>query len=561
MKTLVFLLAIFPVIVLVNVVYLWGVYNVGLFHNFWPSNVQISKAIVFTVMMTVVIKIFKNFKHIFRLSDSNVFVSHLQPILEEVIKFAFISFIAYQDGTGFVFTVWQFIIMAAIYSSFHLVEFILDFCPFIYQRKYSRFLSLHSEFYNMGNTNSEEFKHDATDQIMKHFPIDNYYSDTLGDVLPKRISVSQLDAPNNNIKGQRSLPVITSQPQQQGSLNKYQSCYNLVDKIYSVSPKNTYHLISASADAIKIDDIDGDQEVHGPMEYYDDPNNTGEPPGSSLDADDPLFVATETNSLHDSSSRRQSSHSLHTDYGGGGGGNFKYKLPNGSKLKFGGGGGFNYSHHSHSHRSKNSCSDTSSTTLIPSSPTHQRSKWFSWLWPSRQQSNENNVIKKKLSTYSLHKGEEEESIKSFTSLSPTAKPRYGSIDLEAQTHNNLEIPIEFTKSEFNNYITLCLDLDRFKIKYDPVFDIFGKKIIKEMTFFEVMLYYFNEFNWEFNTLLIFSINYLTDNSYQYYWPIFILKLFNINFLNNLALNLKTKLGLKLMINVFFFSVLILFYIL
>lgn len=155
------------------------------------------------------------------------------------------------------------------------------------------------------------------------------------------------------------------------SLSTFKSTYDLVDKLYSVSPKNTYHLNTVEAlnaetltcdreyDSIgKVDPLADlpeqyDNIIESPKKKKSRSEHNGEIQDTLSDTEeiayqqDPAIeqgIQESTVSLHKASTihLKSSLGTSDTHWGGGGGGNFKFKAPGGGKVEFGGGAGFDY---------------------------------------------------------------------------------------------------------------------------------------------------------------------------------------------------------------------------
>lgn len=613
MKSITFWLAVFPLVVVLNAGVLIGIWIVPSWRASCSNVSELVKAVVFTGVMKLLMMLLNQLHISFKISDQHIFNTHVSPVTYELIKVTLLAFIAlheFNESWYFQLSKSQFLVIAAIYCGTKLMEFVTDFMPKSYEQKYKLFLKLYDDFFYLEN-NEDDSRTDATLQVVESLKKDSVLGETLVEVLPRKISIpnsshTELPDPDSNSPGsfkpsvQASMPDLRAKPSK--LLGKYKSCYDLVDKLYSVSPKNTFHLVTASATAVTRDEIDPftpdlQDTLHptdplqptDPLEPTDpsEPNfrhvsyDSGIPDTHSRNISDSTNKSSHRGSISfdeeedtlsvkslDKSSEfdvnyvddphtTASIHSTDTHLGGGGGGNFKYKFPDGSKLRFGGGAGFDYKRkHKHSSRS---CSK--STTMTNSSASTFNSGFryqslINWLVPIHKK---HPSIKKKLSQFNFRPSVGDISQMSQTSslLSHASGQNYQSVDLEAQPTGGRTI----NKYEFNNYVRLSLGLDRFKIIYDPFFEEFGQKLIRDLSIKEIGLYYIDWLLWEMGSLMVFSLVYLNEEvlGFRFFVSILvtlIMKLFNVNLINNMGVTIWQLLTVKLVVNCVVFSILI-----
>lgn len=615
-----FMVAILPLLVLISSIIIVVIcYGIEWDHTYSPTGVEILKAVVFTLFMRVLLMILRRFKSMFKISDANMFNSHVEPVLYELIKVGLLGFIALHEFDGqnwkFRLCVGQFGLIAAVFSGWSVVEIVQDFMPMFYFKRYSRFLQLYDDFQYM-ESREDDSRVDATLQVVESLRREpaSVSGETLAEVLPKQISIQNI--PHANPSGSITSPkhsnlndsnsgaheiqfndscltpkhgsksIIQDSNSSPTSLGKYKSCYNLVDKLYSISPKNTFHLVTASATAVHRDEVDVFNEnlpLNSQPEYFDvsfeSDNwsiNSQTQSGSSSDSNpnsaSPKLNSTGSgNSVGSSDSDSASVHTTDTHFGGGGGGNFKYKLPDGSKLKFGGGAGFDFKHKDRHHcdsQSNSSCSKStnSRSTLTNSHRPSTTSKWkfhyrllINWLIPMKKK---DASLNQKLSKYNLRSSVSDMSL--CTTLMSRPRTNYQAIDLEAQPLQAQEQKhsTPFSKYEFNNYVSLSLGLDKFKVDYDPIYEEFGTKLIRDLSYGEVLVYHLNRVIWEVGSLLMFCVNYLNSDVTAWrllvnVFVVIILKLFNSNFIDKLNRSLLRVLLVKVTINCVIFCICVL----
>ncbi|EGV66679.1 hypothetical protein CANTEDRAFT_112420 [Yamadazyma tenuis ATCC 10573] len=354
-----------------------------------------------------------------------------------------------------------------------------------------------------------------------------------------------------------SLPVLKrGLPSSPKKINQYKSCYDLVDKLYAVSPKNTFHLETASAtvmtrnDIPEDDDDDDDDDNYGEVsEFYGPVLSTPSPSSSPFTETSQVYNDLDNISVHTTDT--------HYDGGGGGGLGFEYKFPNGGKIKLGmgGGGGFDYDHRNstgkRSSSSGKSFSKKSSRMLCED--TTKAKGWFSWMTPT---SRKQNSVRKKLSKFTFKGQSDDASIHSGL-LSGPPTLGYSSIgDPEAGncTQPSLNDRIVITKQDFTNYVFISLGIDQFKIDYDPIFERYGKQLIRDLSVFEVLLCYLDSFIWVMGTLLVYTSEFL-QNSRDYIVTVMLLSLINVNLLNNSNFHLRNILLSKIILNGVILSIL------
>lgn len=303
------------------------------------------------------------------------------PTLKELVKLSIITYLARPhtrfddiidtaDESPYKWSILQLNLGVFIYSMAKFLITCWVYSPFQYKKNYSKF----SELYDMWMDHEVASVNDKTDaaivladSMVKYSSISSNPDSPLNDKFPIRIDRNSVETTNtlysdqipfppkfnlssfndSSLTGKGSLNKIQSMPimsksdsclsnsdQNSNQLSKklnsnFKSCYHLVDKLYSISPKNTYHLNYATACAVSKQDssLDSDNESINFNDY-----NVETYEGPDFDGNSP-FIAEGSD---------------HLGGGGGGGNNYKIKLPNGTKIGFGagGGGGLDYDHNS-----------------------------------------------------------------------------------------------------------------------------------------------------------------------------------------------------------------------
>lgn len=278
-----FLVVIIPIALALNLGILAIVKSINWKKTYIPTSIEIAKCILFSLLTSVILNLLNNFKFIFHISDQHVFNTHVQPIIKEFVKFMMVSFMALHqmsnDSWVLKLNVWQTLIILGVFMIINFVEFVYDFMPHFYLKRYSSFLKFYDDFYYMENYDDES-KNDVTLQIVESLKRDNSVNstnsdETLAGLLPKKISVSELthdweyddiDNVNDdldsactnhtrachvtqpemfnfkhsvfsspNFKPRKSSTTLNRSQSSPKRINNYKSCYNLVDRLYSVS--------------------------------------------------------------------------------------------------------------------------------------------------------------------------------------------------------------------------------------------------------------------------------------------------------------------------------------
>lgn len=484
------------------------------------------------------------------------------PLMEELTRFATLAMLVFLGNTNYKCNVTYVYTVAAVYGFNHLVGSMVKFCPFNYKQRFHKFLA----GYDIYKAHLLKTVKKALSTMS--FALD---VDTLA-LLPAK--------PVFNLNSFEKAPVLThSKLIRSIRLDTLDANSELLDRMYSVSPKNTLHL--------HLDKSGSEDEVSSKvLAKFKSLENFWEQGGET---------SSESNSLHSSD----------THFGGGGGGNFKMKLPNGTELEFGGGAGLDYKHHSSCESesssdtsgASNACclppqwtksKTTSNLSLINSpyalslsalspyaSSTNSRSKssvlesiiyWFRWLLPVTKKEHETHIsplalrqtIRKKMSTFTLNSD--------TTSLKSVPCKLYGSIDLESQLpEKSTRFPAENVHSyyEFAKFANLYFDvrtpcLLEFYKGVDPAFYHFGALLPNFPAFFYIV-YSTSICLWQYSSTLILAYPFVAaDPKLVTFMGIICIlavsKLFCINYLHNQATcSYRVSLVVELVLNLGFFA--------
>lgn len=494
------------------------------------------------------------------------------PLMEELTRFATLAMLVFLGNTDYNCNVTYVYTVAAVYGFNHLVGSMVKFCPFNYHRRFHKFLAGYDIY------KAHLLKSVKKALSTMSFALD---SDTLASLPAK---------PVFNLNSFEKEPLLShSKLIRSIRLDTLDANPEILDRMYSVSPKNTLHL--------QLDKSGSEDEVSSKvLAKFKSLENFWE-----QGADTP----SELNSLHSSD----------THFGGGGGGNFKMKLPNGTELEFGGGAGLDYKHHSSCESESSSDtsgasntrysppqwtkSKTSSNLSLMNSPyalgpsahspsalspsvlspyatsTSSRSNssvlesiifWFRWLLPVTKKEDDTHIsplalrqtIRKKMSTFTLNSD--------TASLKSVPCKLYGSIDLESQlpeksarfTAENVHGYYEFAKFANQYFDVRTPRLLEFYKGVDPAFYHFGTLLPNFPAFFYIV-YSTSICLWQYSSTLILAYPFVAaDPRLVTFMGIIcilaVLKLFCINYLHNQATcSYRVSLVVELVLNLGFFA--------
>lgn len=329
------------------------------------------------------------------------------PIVEEVVKFGLIYYLAHHNdlevelpgkpnNVMYRWSIDQLVVLLFAYNFDKLIFTLVQYCPYNYSQKYAKFTELFTMWFDHEqqiNSNKNDAAFVLADTLIKnHHSLSSATPSPTKNAQENRDSVdtaktlvSDKSAPNkilfpptfnvaeaseSNVLSSlyksktmnrfQSMPILATTPDNlsaSSSINSingpaprikksnFKSCYELVDKLYSVSPKNTYHLNQAAAYALTVDNqpLNSElvNEIDNEVASDDDYDNHDSTIISELD------VVPYDPTPCDFSAGNSHSHHTHWGFGGGGGGG--YDMPNGGRIHFGGGGGMDYSNDESSH--------------------------------------------------------------------------------------------------------------------------------------------------------------------------------------------------------------------
>lgn len=520
-------------IVLLLVLVALGIINITYIINKhlhpWTATCGIFADIMAGVVIAVVSYIIK---FIYRLITSNklniggncsTFDSFIYPIIEESIKLSIIYYEYYKFNIDIFDMVFVWLGYTIILNN------IIHYNPFDYEHFYRKFLNY---YHVWGDSCHYKSSVDNVEQIENLFENFKNFKEETTNGIKSRNSLASHDSSHTLVPyGQTSLnkkfsfqdlptefnlqsnkfaspgpssPISTPMKKSCSSMStlncvkNYKSCQDFVDKLYSVSPQNTYYLNNATAIAAfsEVEEQEDHKTVAPPLS----------PTKSILPELERVFENIEE------SEDDSSIHSNETHYGGGGGGNFKFKIPNGGKLEFGGGAGFDYKHGKHANDNDNNDDDNNDNNNNNRNDNHNHDhvqqivatssgkftvlsfiNWFSWLLPPLLPIGENKndipfissrerfpLLKHRLSTYSL------------TDNQPTPETT-DIIDYESCENVSRPIIERFIKFQYfmAYYYDISVTSPISPVKIDPFFKRYGQLLIDTPS----VWIFIDELNW------------------------------------------------------------------
>lgn len=497
-------------------------------------------------------------------SNKNVaFNKFYLPIIEELLKFGLICFVVHHDNSSFHspginkdlhgdsdkpddvshIGVKQIAIMVLVFNLVKFFTFAYRFCPINYEKVYKEFINFH-RMWREHITIDNVVRNNKKSRVDAAMVLAGSLNDDKRSVYSKK-SIATLINPAEAISMPSRVPSFDRVSLDVKKIPSFKSadlgsCYNLVDKLYSVSPKNTYHLDADDVVIVSIDDL----------EYDDDSRTLGDhnvnPLNSDIEHDcPPCGFGKEENNYTQNPYPRFEKHSY-------------FIANNGNK--------------------QNDTTPNRGSVFI------SYVNFFAWLLPflpiphKSEELNENArpfknrkfdpKIQNKLSSYQLNPNPTDtETLHSLDILllqHSLQGLNYGAIDLESQTPVDTLISSTYL-NERNNIKDFQLFVENyfgyspeaFQISIDPIFETFGITISEFNT--ELFIIFLScNYVWNLSTFLIYSYPFINNSSLHFYFVIIIIliiKLFNQNFLHDKHLKKSVKFSLivEILINLIIFT--------
>ncbi|CUM63115.1 uncharacterized protein PRCAT00000682001 [Priceomyces carsonii] len=520
MNASIFFLGFIPVVTLVHVLSCVPLFELYHWSPFKPDVSDYYAAGLSGLLLPLLIRALKRLGE-----DGGNYKRIFVPLAEQVVRMLCVVYIS-SDGI----LKWEPLLI--FFFNYGLIEIIIKLyqtCPLGYQRRYRRFLN----YYNMFKRYEalDEISHSCRSDYKRIFEnaicdFDDSKRDSVGsfnseETLVSKVSFRELPSTFNlkddcatNEDTSPSSPLLIAS-------NHDHLCHNLVERLYSVSPKNTYHLDHKAACVI-VNDAD---------------NSTDRSSNDSVEGINCNSLCDELE--HSSNSQYEILISLKTRFGGGGGGGFKYKMPNGSTLKLGGGGGFDYQH-----------SDCSGDEVSDSEEEFAE-RGYRWLLPNlilhgefrrkayKKPTESSHLLTQKLSSYTLSSSKQTDIISLGGDLESQGRP--------------LTTSDRFSK--FKDFICSHLDQDQnIQLNIDPFFKRFSFLTI-EVSSIYAFIALFNNMIWNWMSFVMIVAFFTTHKScfIMIFVALTFLQITELYYLNRCIRAFKVNLILQLILNIIFAS--------
>lgn len=487
-------------------------------------------------------------------------------IVEESVKFCALLVVAFLGKAADHCNITYAYTVAAVYALNFLVASLVKFCPFHYKDRFKKFLR-----------NYEIFESHKLPKFTKKTSFNNSV------LLDSGATLALSDSPSKpvfNLNSFNEAQLLTHSKQMQSMhLDALEAHNDSLERLYSVSPKNTLHC--------QLGRIFGKDDGISATYFKDLVENI------------PAHMESQSFHLND------------VHFGGGGGGNFEYLLPDGSNLKFGGGAGFDYKHDSKKSSNHGSCDDPEAGSdpkystisnlackLGKSSPesapydcssisygvqcnpyrssdesTLEELKarltnfihWFRWMLPMAEREDESSYVSPKALRHSIRKKMSAYTLNSeITSLKSFPGRLYGTMDLESQVSSPcLKTENIHAYYEFARYANLYFDVwSPWPLELhegvDPAFYQFGTLLLRLPTFYFI-IYSTGVCLWQFASTLLLAYPFVASSPSMITFAglctiLILLKLFCLNYLHNQATcSYRVSLVVELVVNLVLFA--------
>ncbi|OVF11153.1 hypothetical protein A9F13_01g06204 [Clavispora lusitaniae] len=151
----------------------------------------------------------------------------LKPIVGEMSRFSVITLASTLGGPNFSIDIYSVYVVAFVYSANFCAAYLMTFSPLHYKQRYERFLHQHSIY-----TSSKPGPKLPQPSYTALKDTDLY--SLAAEVEPKPTFNLDSFRPLHKLSHSKSMPVLVQ--------NSQQAHLNMIDRLYSVSPKNTLHL-------------------------------------------------------------------------------------------------------------------------------------------------------------------------------------------------------------------------------------------------------------------------------------------------------------------------------
>lgn len=456
-----------------------------------------------------------------RFDKRPLFEGYYMPLIEEALKIFMVYVLAHERHQD-AWTVRNVALLMFVVGADHVLVISIQANPLDYDTKYNKFIDMYHSWRNHESgyrTSNHGAASALADTLIRRKSAmrpsveltDSGNTLVSNGLFPRTLSVS--DDTKRAVKKFESMPILLDTPLHHAlQKGKYRSCYELVDKFYSVSPKNTYHLETTLDDTETLDLDDEDAEPYLPAREACWRPYASSPPASPTKANIP---------------------GKHRHIGWGGGGGVDITFPGGG-ISAGGGGGADFSSdEGETPNSYGSCPHISISERLTWRRLLIYINWFKWLLPvlplydnpeqqpilSRNHKSDPK-IKKQLSQFTLNK----RSVDSGVELS----------DLENQT----SAPQRNGYLRFQRFVFTYFDYNFSSIQKPFEVDYIFQQLnvlATDLNAIDFFAWITLSFLFQAASLLIYSVPYLFTNCEWHFFCIMplllISKLFTRNYLH------------------------------
>lgn len=530
----------------------YGVGDPGRLYS--PTLTEVLEAVVLTLVLCGSVVFIRFINCILTLNKNmeGAFNRFWSPTIEEIFKFGFVYFIAHRhkewasrneiqesdkilDNSNSLYSlsIKQIGVAVLVYNIIIFCLFIYRYTPINYKMHYREFVRLYQMWCE--HKSIDEVTENNNTRTEAAMMLAESLNDDKRSLYSKKSSITLTNTPRVI-----SVPSISNSfnsfdmKKLQSNLDMHsdmEPCYNLLDKLYSASPKNTYHLDSESAVVVSIDDIEDENEtcahtrwhtLDSNVQPYDDCYTIRD----SLSENSVMELTPDCTSVTYCQSCEKNS-------------NFLEKARNSSLC------------------SKSTWISHFNTLswLFPFSPLSEFSEEYNE--SNRVKLNKRKYdprIKKKLSSYQIRNnsfGDRETMYSSEALLSSyvSPKPSYGSIDLECQTpvikKTSKTVNERNHILKFQQFAENCFNDGEYvdSIPIDPLFEIFGITT-PDFSPFVFSLFFMCRYLFNASSFMIYAYPFLKRSYLHHIYflaiSLSVIKLFNQNYIHNKELRISVQ---------------------
>lgn len=545
MHTAMYFLVVAPGLVAACVLLSLGVYLLdavlkesGLVEYYEPTTVDYSKAVVFAALLPFIFKLVGFMRNTINFSENTLFDLRktnfdrfYMPALEEALKFAMVCYLAHpkcdlefpDQKRPVGLSIKEIAVAALSFCLANLLPSLYENCPISYTSHFKRFLELHSLW--MEHERSTAAQKTDTAMLLAEslkmdpdpaFPCKNSRNTVISVdhentfLFPSTFTVSQ--PKKGTLVKFKSTPILSSKTlalpiakQNEPDLTPYSE---LVERLYSVSPKNTYHSNKVIMQALA--SMDNKEQPRKTTSLYEERH---------FEENGPIVITFEPTPQEIPSVpvERSTNNRLTA-------GESATSLKSGPSLLL--------------------------SEFLTLQKCHTALTWFRWLLPFgellesdfcvRSSTRPNKGIKKKLSLYTIN-SRMNSTVSDLLSFSDSISARsgsassYGTFDLENQKERTSVANVSY--SDFFRFVQRYFDLNLCSlsnsVSIDPIFVEFSV-LNTEFHSVHFILFKLSDVIWSFSTLLVFALPFIVtsiDGIWGAFLGILVLKFFNSNYLS------------------------------